>query len=254
MRGTEHRRRTGKAPVDTTAAPDDAPAASPAPDAGPGGVRRAPARRPAGVAPRVQRTADTPTRFAAAARYPAMFHVAGGRLVWDGTRLAHVRGDSTPTPTAGRPVVTVSGTAISGTASAGPTVVVTWPTPAGDAARPAASARPSRVVLLDRSAERFVRFARALQAARPGALVLDDRTTPSARVPRLRPGTPGSERRPGVFVRAVWRAWTASGEGSGPGASGGADLVDRLERLAALHRDGALTGAEYARAKARLLG
>jgi hypothetical protein len=232
--------------TDTTAAPDDAPAPSPVPDPAP----RAPARRPAGVAPRTERTVDASTRFTAAPRYPAMFHVAGGRLVWDGTRLRHVRGDGTPAPTAGRPVVTVSGP--------GPAVTVTWPCATGGGARQAASARPPRVVLLDRSADRFLRFARALGESHPDAVVLHDRTVPSARVPRLRPGHPGSERRPGVFVRAVWRAWAAAAPRDLPdaraGAGGGADVVDRLERLAALHRDGALTDLEYARAKDRLLG
>ncbi|WP_139123003.1 SHOCT domain-containing protein, partial [Cellulosimicrobium cellulans] len=64
-----------------------------------------------------------------------------------------------------------------------------------------------------------------------------------------------------VFARAVWRDPAVPGGPTAPGgptergrAAGDADLVDRLERLAALHRDGALTDAEYARAKARLLG
>ncbi|MFC8921915.1 SHOCT domain-containing protein [Cellulosimicrobium sp. NPDC057127] len=225
--------------MDATAAPDDAPAPAPG----------APRRRTAGVAPHREPRADAPDRFAATPRYPAMFHVAGGRLVWDGTRLRHVRGDGTLAATAGRPVVTVTGPG-----PAGPTVVVTWPT--GHHTPPAASARPSRAVLLDRSADRFRQFARALADTHPGALVLDDRTVASARVPRLRPGTPGSAARPGVFARAVWRGPTDPGETTSrrPGTSGGADLVDRLERLAALHRDGALTDDEYARAKAHLLG
>lgn len=229
--------------MDATAEPDDArPGPAPRP------AVRAPQRRTVGVAP-PRPAADATARFTAAPRFPAMFHVAGGRLVWDGERLRHVRGDGTTAPTAGRPVVTVTGSG-----PAGPTVVVTWPT--GDHTRPAASARPSRAVLLDRSAERFWRFARALADTHPGALVLDDRTVPSARVPRLHPGTPGSDARPGVFARAVWRGPAAPGESAerGAGTRGGADLVDRLERLAALHRDGALSDDEYARAKTRLLG
>ncbi|OLT49510.1 hypothetical protein BJF88_16110 [Cellulosimicrobium sp. CUA-896] len=101
-----------------------------------------------------------------------------------------------------------------------------------------------------------MRFARALEDARPDVLTLDDRTVPSPRVPRLRPGRRGSERRPSVFVRAVWRAWAAAvPRGAVTGEEGGGgDVVDRLERLAALHRGGALTDAEYARAKQRLLG
>lgn len=228
--------------MDATAAPDDAPAPTPL------APRRPPRRRTAGVAPHPEPRAGAPDRFTAAPRYPAMFHVAGGRLVWDGTRLRHVRGDGTLAATTGRPVVTVTGPGPTGR-----TVVVTWPT--GGPTRPAASARPSRAVLLDRSAERFRRFARALADTHPGALVLDDRTVASARVPRLHPGTPGSDARPGVFARAVWHGPTGPREttGRGPGTSGGAGLVDRLERLAALHRDGALTDDEYARAKAHLL-
>ncbi|OLT49509.1 hypothetical protein [Cellulosimicrobium sp. CUA-896] len=80
---------------------------------------------------------DVPERFAAAPRYPAMFHVAGGRLVWDGNRLVPVRGDGTPVPAAGRPVVTVTGAGLTC-----PTVVVAWPAPSGDRARgPAAPDR-----------------------------------------------------------------------------------------------------------------
>jgi hypothetical protein len=41
--------------------------------------------------------------------------------------------------------------------------------------------------------------------------------------------------------------------GSPPEDVGGPDLVGGLERLAALHRAGSLTDAEYARAKAELL-
>ena len=95
-------------------------------------------------------------------------------------------------------------------------------------------------------------FARALHAARPGSVVVDDRTVPSPRVPRLRPGQPGTERRPGVFARALWRV-VGRGPATASTAAGG-DLVAQLERLAALHRAGDLDAAEFARAKARLLG
>jgi hypothetical protein len=58
-----------------------------------------------------------------------------------------------------------------------------------------------------------------------------------------------------VFARALWRV---VGRGT-PAASattgdGGAALVARLERLAALHRAGDLTDTEFARAKQALLG
>ena len=39
-----------------------------------------------------------------------------------------------------------------------------------------------------------------------------------------------------------------------PAGSGGGDVVSQLERLAALHRSGALTDQEFAAQKARLLG
>lgn len=198
-----------------------------------------PRRRPVGVVTVPGRAPDT-SRFAAAPRYPAMFHVAGGRLVWDGTRLRLVRGDDTVLKPAGRPVVTVTGD--------GPTVVVTW-------RDEHPGARTTRAVLLDGSSARFARFARSLADTRPGSILVDDRTVPSPRVPRLQPGQAGTARRPGVFTRALWRV---VGRGA-PAASatpgdGGAALVARLERLAALHRAGDLTDTEFARAKHALLG
>ncbi|MBM7819915.1 hypothetical protein JOE63_002392 [Cellulosimicrobium cellulans] len=198
-----------------------------------------PRRRPVGVVTIPGRAPDT-SRFSAAPRYPAMFHVAGGRLVWDGARLRLVRGDDTVLEPAGRPVVTVTGD--------GPTVVVTWRDE-----RP--GARTTRAVLLDGSSARFARFARSLADTRPGSVVVDDRTMPSPRVPRLHPGQAGTARRPGVFARTLWRV---VGRGA-PAASaatgdGGAALVARLERLAALHRAGDLTDTEFARAKQALLG
>jgi len=202
-----------------------------------------PERRPVGVVTVPGRAPDT-SRFAAAPRYPAMFHVAGGRLVWDGARLRLARGDGTVLEPAGVPVVTVSGD--------GPTVVVTW----RDERHP--TARTTRAVLLDGSSARFARFARSLAATRPGSVVLDDRTVPSPRVPRLRPGRAGTARRPGVFARTLWRvvgrATPATPAASATTGDGGAELVARLERLAALHRAGDLTDAEYARAKQALLG
>jgi hypothetical protein len=248
--------RTGHAGTDVPRVPAPHP---PAPPAVP-----APPRRTVGVVhrPPTPSAAPSVTRFSAAPRYPAMFHVAGGRLVWDGVRLRLVRGDGTVIEPAGNPVVTVTGD--------GRDVVVSWN--AADtlrAGRPgperAASTRSTRVVLLDGSSLRFARFARNLAATRPGSLVLDDRTVPSARVPRLVPERPGTARRPGVFARALWRV-----VGRAPAASStalsdrqagkqaaaqdaGEALVDRLERLAALHRAGDLTETEYAHAKRRLL-
>ncbi len=202
----------------------------------------APLRRAVGVARRPGSTSPA-ARFATTPRYPAMFHVAGGRLVWDGTRLRLARGDGAVVEPAGVPVVTITGD--------GPTVVVTWRT----------GHHTTRTVLLDGSSARFARFARSLRAARPAAIVVDDRTVPSPRVPHLSPGRPGTERRPGVFARALWRvvgrnaasttAHATAGAGSTSGAGG--DLVARLERLAALHRAGDLDAAEFARAKALLL-
>jgi len=192
-----------------------------------------PPRRAVGVARRTS-AAPSPARFTTTPRYPAMFHVAGGRLVWDGARMRLVRGDGAVLEPAGVPVVTITGD--------GPTVVVTWRD----------DHHATRTVLLDGSSARFARFARALHAARPGSVVVDDRTVPSPRVPRLRPGQPGTERRPGVFARALWRV-VGRGPATASTAAGG-DLVAQLERLAALHRAGDLDAAEFARAKARLLG
>lgn len=198
-----------------------------------------PRRRPVGVVTVPGRAPDT-SRFAAAPRYPAMFHVAGGRLVWDGARLRLVRGDDTVLEPAGRPVVTVTGD--------GPTVVVTW-------RDEHPGARTTRAVLLDGSSARFARFARSLADTRPGSVVVDDRTVPSPRVPRLQPDQAGTARRPGVFARALWRVVGrgAPATSATPG-DGGAALVARLERLAALHRAGDLTDTEFARAKQALLG
>ncbi|MBD5787481.1 SHOCT domain-containing protein [Cellulosimicrobium terreum] len=209
----------------------------------------APPRHTVGV---VRRTPppSPPARFSAAPRYPAMFHVAGGRLVWDGSVLRLVRGDGTAVEPTGRPVVTVTGD--------GRDVAVTW---SADHTGPvlAAGTRATRVVLLERSSLRFAQFARNLAATRPGSLVLDDRTVPSARVPHLAPERPGTARRPGVFARALWRV---VGRTPPPGTDGAPDapvldpadaLVGGLERLAALHRTGDLTDTEYAHAKARIL-
>lgn len=197
----------------------------------------APARRAVGVARRTG-TTPSPTRFTTTPRYPAMFHVAGGRLVWDGTRMRLARGDGAVLEPAGTPVVTITGD--------GPTVVVTW----------RHDHHVTRTVLLDGSSARFARFARGLSTARPGSVVVDDRTVPSPRVPHLRPGERGTERRPGVFTRTLWRVVgrTAATTSTGATSDGGADLVAQLERLAALHRAGDLDAAEFARAKARLLG
>ena len=204
-----------------------------------------PARRSAGVTARPHEP-ERPSarRFPVDPRYPAMFHVAGGRLVWDGTRL-HLVGPAgtaaTTAPPAGRVTVTV-----------GESVVVHLH-PAQPATGASASApATTRAVVLDRSAERFVRFARALHAAHPDAVTLDDRTAPSPRTPRLRPAARGSSARPGVFARALRHVRAASGLAPDP-ATGPADLVGALERLAALHRAGDLTAAEFDRAKARLL-
>ncbi|WP_251150985.1 SHOCT domain-containing protein [Cellulosimicrobium sp. Marseille-Q4280] len=205
-----------------------------------------PARRSIGVtARRADPDRATARRFTPDPRYPAMFHVAGGRLVWDGTRLHLLGPDGTRARVelpAGRVTVTI-----------GEGVVVHLH-PARPAAGGRAASAPgtSRAVVLDRSAERFVRFACALRGAHPGAVTIDDRTSPSPRTPRLRTASRGSEHRPGVFARRVWHVHAPSTSGSD--ADGGADLVERLERLAALHRAGDLTDAEYARAKARLLG
>jgi hypothetical protein len=220
---------------DTVAVPVVEAVAEHAPD--PGTTAAPPERRPVGVVRAPEPPSDA-ARFAAAPRYPAMFHVAGGRLVWDGARLRLVRGDGTVHEPAGHPVVTVTGD--------GSTVVVTW----RDEHHP--TARATRAVLLDGSSARFARFARSLAATRPGSIDVDDRTAPSPRVPRLRPDRAGTARRPGVFARAVWRV-VARGA---PAASAdeGAALVARLERLAALHRAGDLTDTEYARAKQALLG
>ncbi len=198
-----------------------------------------PRRRPVGVVTIPGRAPDT-SRFAAAPRYPAMFHVAGGRLVWDGARLRLVRGDDTVLEPAGRPVVTITGD--------GPTVVVTW-------RDEHPGARTTRAVLLDGSSARFARFARSLADTRPGSIVVDDRTVPSPRVPRLHPGQAGTARRPGVFARTLWRVvGRGAPAASAPTGDGGAELVARLERLAALHRAGDLTDTEFARAKRALLG
>ncbi|MGN7701251.1 hypothetical protein [Cellulosimicrobium sp. 22601] len=198
-----------------------------------------PRRRTVGVVTIPGRAPDT-SRFAAAPRYPAMFHVAGGRLVWDGARLRLVRGDDTVLEPAGRPVVTVTGD--------GPTVVVTW-------RDEHPGARTTRAVLLDGSSARFARFARSLADTRPGSIVVDDRTVPSPRVPRLHPGQAGTTRRPGVFARALWRVVGRGAPAAGATTGdGGAALVGRLERLAALHRAGDLTDTEFARAKQALLG
>ncbi|WP_435735909.1 hypothetical protein V5D56_13990 [Cellulosimicrobium sp. PMB13] len=203
-----------------------------------------PARRSVGVSARRSGPgrATTP-RFVPDTRYPAMFHVAGGRLVWDGARLHLLGPDGTRARTdlpSGRVTVTIA-----------ESVVVHLHAARTAHGGPAASAPgTTRAVVLDRSAERFVRFAHALRDAHPGAVTIDDRTTPSPRTPRLRTGARGSADRPGVFARTVWhvRAPRASG------ADGGAELVERLERLAALHRAGDLTDVEYSRAKERLLG
>ena len=129
-------------------------------------------------------------------------------------------------------------------------VVHLHPARAGAHAPSASAPTPTRVVVLDRSADRFARFADALRTAHPDTVTIDDRTVPSARTPRLRTDTRGSRRRPGVFARALWHVRTATGRDG----EARADLVDALERLAALDREGALTTAEYTLAKARLLG
>ncbi|MCB7137520.1 SHOCT domain-containing protein [Cellulosimicrobium marinum] len=186
-------------------------------------------------------TVTAPTRRTTDLRYPAMFHVAGGRLVWDGAHL-RLATPHTPVPTTAPPAaahVTVTVT---------DTVVVHLHPP-----RPATTAPASattRVVVLDRSATRFVDFARALHAAHPGTVTLDDRTVPSPRTPRLRPDAPGTRRRPGVFTRTLWRVRAATGTGP---RHEGADLVDALERLAVLRRAGDLTAAQFEQAKTRLL-
>ncbi len=56
-----------------------------------------------------------------------------------------------------------------------------------------------------------------------------------------------------MFTRALWRVVGRSTTDPAP-TGRGADLVTRLERLAALHRAGDLTDTEYARAKQALLG
>ncbi|WP_454043918.1 SHOCT domain-containing protein [Cellulosimicrobium sp. Marseille-Q8652] len=201
-----------------------------------------PSRRSIGVARAVDPGPAAARRFAPDPRYPAMFHVAGGRLVWDGTRL-HLLGPEGARARAELPAGRVAVTIGEG-------VVVRLHPARPTAGAPAASAPgAARAVVLDRSAERFVRFARALRDAHPGAVTIDDRTAPSPRTPRLHTAARGSDGRPGVFARTLWHARAASA----PGGTA-PDLVDRLERLAALHRAGDLTDAEYARAKARLLG
>ena len=152
--------------------------------------------------------------------------------------LRLVRGDDTVLQPAGRPVVTVTGD--------GPTVAVTW----RDDQHP--TARATRAVLLAGSSPRPARRARPLAAPPPGALERDDRTAPSARAPHLRPDHAGTTRRPGVFTRALWRVVGRATTDPAP-TGRGADLVTRLERLAALHRAGDLTDTEYARAKQALL-
>jgi len=47
---------------------------------------------------------------------------------------------------------------------------------------------------------------------------------------------------------------TTGPEGNAVGAEGGADLMQQLEQLAALHQQGALTAEEFAAAKGKLLG
>ncbi|MFI6445501.1 SHOCT domain-containing protein [Kitasatospora sp. NPDC050543] len=57
-----------------------------------------------------------------------------------------------------------------------------------------------------------------------------------------------------VSARAARNAAQAPAPAAGPAPAGGGDLLDQLERLAALYTAGALTDEEFARAKHRLIG
>ncbi len=135
-------------------------------------------------------------------------------------------------------VVTVTGD--------GPTVAVTW----RDDQHP--TARATRAVLLEGSSARFARFARS---SPPPAPAPSSSTTGPCPPPGSRtcaPTVPGPTAAPACSPAPCGGS---SGATTDPAPTGrGADLVTRLERLAALHRAGDLTDTEYARAKQALLG
>ncbi|WP_265521226.1 hypothetical protein [Oerskovia flava] len=220
-----------------------------------------PARRSAGVVHRADDAPGTVARLAPHPRYPAMFHTAGGRLVWDGQAFHVLAADQQIALPGSRLEVTVRPDPSTGvrvrlgrdrSRPAPPGPAASGPATSGPAVR-SASAGVVEVVVLPASAERFLRLVRALSAVPGSSVRLVDQRVPSRRVPRLSPGAAGSEQRPGVFARAVWRVRRAGGARETAAAAESADVVTSLERLVALHERGYLSAREFALAKERVL-